>query len=128
MKCHAMQELERPEAMYKALGAKMVVGLPFKDIATSDSLLMRALPPSSDANGQRALRRLQVMQSSRCSVSPSSPSSSVSSHYLLRLETVGPGVFLALLIVSKSSKAMKTLTLLRANRRWECTSLRQQQV
>ena len=46
--------------MYRALGAKLVVGMPFKDIATSDSLLMRALPSPSDATAQRALRRLQV--------------------------------------------------------------------
>ena len=46
--------------MYKALGAKLVVGMPFKDIATSDSIFLRSLPEQSDAQGQRALRRLQV--------------------------------------------------------------------
>jgi len=46
--------------MYKALGAKLVVGMPFKDIATSDSLFLRSLPEASDKGGQRALRRLQV--------------------------------------------------------------------
>lgn len=33
--------------------------MPFKDIATSDTILMRELPPSSDAAGRRAIRRLQ---------------------------------------------------------------------
>jgi len=45
--------------LYKRLGAKLAVGMPFKDIATSDTILMREIPPSSDAEGRRALRRLQ---------------------------------------------------------------------
>lgn len=47
------------QVLYKKLGAKLAVGMPFKDIATSDSILMREIPPSSDAEGRRALRRLQ---------------------------------------------------------------------
>ena len=54
-----MQELEHPEAMYRALGTKLVVGMPFKDIATSDSIFLRSLPSSADQAGNRALRRLQ---------------------------------------------------------------------
>lgn len=54
-----LQELEHPEAMYKALGTKLVVGMPFKDIATSDSIFLRSLPDSEDQAGNRALRRLQ---------------------------------------------------------------------
>lgn len=46
--------------MYQALGAKLVVGMPFKDIATSDSIFLRELPAHDNAKGQRALRRLQV--------------------------------------------------------------------
>lgn len=45
--------------LYKKLGAKLVVGMPFKDIATSDTILMRTVPPSSDTEGRRALKRLQ---------------------------------------------------------------------
>ena len=55
-----VQDLQHPESMYRALGTKLVVGMPFKDIATSDSIFLRELPPQSDAQGQRALRRLQV--------------------------------------------------------------------
>ncbi len=55
--------------MYRALGAKLVVGMPFKDIATSDSLFLRSLPEASDNAGQRALRRLQV----RCPASHTTP-------------------------------------------------------
>jgi len=51
--------LKQADVMYRKLGAKLAVGMPFKDIATSDSILMREIPPSSDTEGRRALRRLQ---------------------------------------------------------------------
>lgn len=47
------------QVLYKKLGAKLVVGMPFKDIATVDSIYMHELPPTGDSEGQRALRRLQ---------------------------------------------------------------------
>lgn len=50
------------QVLYKKLGAKLAVGMPFKDIATSDSIFMRDLPPSSDKEGRRALRRLQEVR------------------------------------------------------------------
>eukprot|EP00879_Flechtneria_rotunda_P000533 GHRR01000637.1.p1 GENE.GHRR01000637.1~~GHRR01000637.1.p1 ORF type:complete len:730 (+),score=224.04 GHRR01000637.1:217-2406(+) len=55
----SLSELDAPEQLYRKLGAKLVVGMPFKDIATSDSIFMRQLPVSGDADGRRALRRLQ---------------------------------------------------------------------
>ena len=54
-----VKELEQPELLYRKLGAKLAVGMPFKDIATSDSIIMYSIPPSSDINGRRALARLQ---------------------------------------------------------------------
>ncbi|GBF87360.1 hypothetical protein Rsub_00071 [Raphidocelis subcapitata] len=51
--------LSSPEALYRKLGAKLVVGMPFKDIATSDAIFMRELPPAGDKDARRALRRLQ---------------------------------------------------------------------
>ena len=57
---HRPQDLETPEQTYRKLGAKLVVGMPFKDLATSDTLYMPHIPPSSDKEGRRALRRLQV--------------------------------------------------------------------
>ena len=57
----AAQDLERPEAMYRKLGAKLVVGMPFKDQATSDTLLLAEVPPSSQPDQRRALARLQVL-------------------------------------------------------------------
>ncbi|KAK9800350.1 hypothetical protein WJX73_008117 [Symbiochloris irregularis] len=55
----SMQDLEAAEGTYKRLGAKLVVGMPFKDIATSDTLLMPTVPSRDDAAGRRALKRLQ---------------------------------------------------------------------
>lgn len=37
----------------------MAVGLPFKDISTSDTLLMDQIPSSEDSEGRRTIRRLQ---------------------------------------------------------------------
>ena len=51
--------LQQGDALYAQLGCKTSVGMPFKDIATSDSLLLRDLPPASDAVARRTLRRLQ---------------------------------------------------------------------
>ena len=43
--------------LYNELGFKTAVGMPFKVIATSDSLFMRTLPETDDANARTALRR-----------------------------------------------------------------------
>ena len=48
----------QPDATYKALGAKLVVGMPFKDIATADALYLAAPPAADDARGRQALTRL----------------------------------------------------------------------
>ena len=56
----SMQDLEKPEQMYKKLGAKLVVGMPFKDQACSDTLVLPEVPPASDTDKRRALARLQV--------------------------------------------------------------------
>ena len=44
--------------LYKELGCKTAVGMPFKDIATTDSILLRKVPPASDKDARTALRRL----------------------------------------------------------------------
>jgi (E)-4-hydroxy-3-methylbut-2-enyl-diphosphate synthase len=55
----AMFSKENAQYLYKELGCKMAVGMPFKEIATSDSILMRTIPPSSDTAARLAMRRLQ---------------------------------------------------------------------
>ena len=37
----------------------MVVGMPFKDIATADSIFLPKVPPTSDAAGRKVIKRLQ---------------------------------------------------------------------
>eukprot|EP00560_Eucampia_antarctica_P003114 CAMPEP_0197835190 /NCGR_PEP_ID=MMETSP1437-20131217/25003_1 /TAXON_ID=49252 ORGANISM="Eucampia antarctica, Strain CCMP1452" /NCGR_SAMPLE_ID=MMETSP1437 /ASSEMBLY_ACC=CAM_ASM_001096 /LENGTH=751 /DNA_ID=CAMNT_0043440429 /DNA_START=70 /DNA_END=2325 /DNA_ORIENTATION=+ len=44
--------------LYQDLGCKTAVGMPFKDIATADSIFMRTIPPSTDTEARTALRRL----------------------------------------------------------------------
>ncbi|KAL5990670.1 hypothetical protein ACLOJK_011573 [Asimina triloba] len=53
-------QLKTPELLYKSLAAKLVVGMPFKDLATVDSILVRELPPveDTDAVSRLALKRL----------------------------------------------------------------------
>ena len=54
----AMFSKESAPYLYKDLGCKTAVGMPFKDIATSDSILMRTIPPSTDKDARTAIRRL----------------------------------------------------------------------
>ncbi|KAG2452668.1 hypothetical protein HYH02_002901 [Chlamydomonas schloesseri] len=55
----SLADLKQPEFLYKRLGAKLAVGMPFKDIATSDSIVLTEVPASGDKDARRALRRLQ---------------------------------------------------------------------
>jgi (E)-4-hydroxy-3-methylbut-2-enyl-diphosphate synthase len=55
----SLDELNNPDALYRALGSKMVVGMPFKDIATSDSIYMPQLPAVDDKVARKVLKRLQ---------------------------------------------------------------------
>ena len=50
--------LSNPQQLYADLGCKTVVGLPFKDISTSDTLLLSAPPAVDDAEGRQTLKRL----------------------------------------------------------------------
>jgi len=44
--------------LYKELGFKTAVGMPFKDIATADSIFMRTLPAQDNSAGRTGLRRM----------------------------------------------------------------------
>ncbi|KAE8687278.1 4-hydroxy-3-methylbut-2-en-1-yl diphosphate synthase (ferredoxin) [Hibiscus syriacus] len=50
--------LKAPELLYKSLAAKLVVGMPFKDLATVDSIILRELPPVDDSDARLALKWL----------------------------------------------------------------------
>ncbi|XP_047317223.1 4-hydroxy-3-methylbut-2-en-1-yl diphosphate synthase (ferredoxin), chloroplastic [Impatiens glandulifera] len=54
----SLDQLKKPELLYKSLAAKLVVGMPFKDLATVDSILLRELPPLDDSDARLALKRL----------------------------------------------------------------------
>ncbi|CAM0945344.1 unnamed protein product [Alopecurus aequalis] len=54
----SLNQLKAPELLYKSLATKLVVGMPFKDLATVDSILLRELPPVEDAQARLALKRL----------------------------------------------------------------------
>ena len=47
------------DPFYRDLGAKLAVGMPLRDIATSDSILLRELPDADDEKAIRSIRRLQ---------------------------------------------------------------------
>uniref|UniRef100_A0A0G4GW84 4-hydroxy-3-methylbut-2-en-1-yl diphosphate synthase (ferredoxin), chloroplastic n=1 Tax=Chromera velia CCMP2878 TaxID=1169474 RepID=A0A0G4GW84_9ALVE len=50
---------KNPESLYRALGCKLAIGMPFKDIATADSVVLDQSPEVEDASARLALRRLQ---------------------------------------------------------------------
>ncbi|RWR83944.1 4-hydroxy-3-methylbut-2-en-1-yl diphosphate synthase ferredoxin, chloroplastic [Cinnamomum micranthum f. kanehirae] len=54
----SLDQLKTPELLYKSLAAKLVVGMPFKDLATVDSILVKELPPVEDTDSRLALKRL----------------------------------------------------------------------
>ncbi|GMP88969.1 hypothetical protein CsSME_00040749 [Camellia sinensis var. sinensis] len=54
----SLDQLKTPELLYKSLAAKLVVGMPFKDLATVDSILLRELPSADDNDARLALKRL----------------------------------------------------------------------
>ncbi|GMH07109.1 hypothetical protein Nepgr_008949 [Nepenthes gracilis] len=54
----SLDQLKTPELLYKSLAAKLVVGMPFKDLATVDSILLTELPPVDDIDARLALKRL----------------------------------------------------------------------
>jgi len=53
-----MLSKENVQYLYQELGCKTAVGMPFKDVATSDSIYMPTIPPSSNIEARTALRRL----------------------------------------------------------------------
>ncbi|KAK1409913.1 hypothetical protein QVD17_36443 [Tagetes erecta] len=54
----SLDQLKTPELFYKSVAAKLVLGMPFKDLASVDSILLRELPPEDDKDARLALKRL----------------------------------------------------------------------
>lgn len=55
----SLDDLKNPEQLYVNLGAKMVVGMPFKDVATTDSIYLPEVPATDDMAARKAIKRLQ---------------------------------------------------------------------
>lgn len=55
----SLDDLKRGERLYRDLGCKLVVGMPFKDIASTDSIFLREVPHVGDAESRVHLKRLQ---------------------------------------------------------------------
>jgi len=53
------EDLANPDKLYYNLGCKTAVGMPFKDLATSDSILLQQSPAMDATKERTALRRLQ---------------------------------------------------------------------
>ena len=53
-----MLSAENVQYLYQQLGCKTAVGMPFKDIATVDSVLLNKVPAADDTDARTALRRL----------------------------------------------------------------------
>lgn len=53
-----MLKKENTQYLYQELGFKSAVGMPFKDVATIDSVYMETIPPSSDTDARTTLRRM----------------------------------------------------------------------
>ncbi|KAH1066782.1 hypothetical protein J1N35_031769 [Gossypium stocksii] len=49
----SLDQLKAPELLHKSLAAKLVVGMPFKDFPTVDSIILRELPLIDDSDAVR---------------------------------------------------------------------------
>jgi len=54
-----VSQLQNPDRLYRDIGCKTAVGMPFKDIATSDSIFLNEVPAENDKVARTTLRRLQ---------------------------------------------------------------------
>jgi (E)-4-hydroxy-3-methylbut-2-enyl-diphosphate synthase len=40
----SLDQLKAPETLYRALATKLIIGMPYKDLATVDTILLNELP------------------------------------------------------------------------------------
>jgi (E)-4-hydroxy-3-methylbut-2-enyl-diphosphate synthase len=55
----SLDQLANADKLYYDLGCKTAVGMPFKDLATSDSIFLRKVPAKGEDKQRLALKRLQ---------------------------------------------------------------------
>ncbi|KAL2622246.1 hypothetical protein R1flu_002451 [Riccia fluitans] len=54
----SLEQLKNPETLYRALSCKLIIGMPYKDLATVDTIFLRELPPVEDKGARLAVKRL----------------------------------------------------------------------
>ncbi|KAG0556909.1 hypothetical protein KC19_11G088200 [Ceratodon purpureus] len=53
-----LDQLKNPETLYRNLATKLIIGMPYKDLATVDTILLNKLPAVGDKASRLAVKRL----------------------------------------------------------------------
>ncbi|KAG0564073.1 hypothetical protein KC19_8G080700 [Ceratodon purpureus] len=53
-----LDQLKNPETLYRNLATKLIIGMPYKDLATVDTILLKKLPAAADRASRLAVKRL----------------------------------------------------------------------
>lgn len=53
-----LDQLKNPETLYRNLATKLIIGMPYKDLATVDTVLLNKLPAAADKTSRLAVKRL----------------------------------------------------------------------
>ncbi|XP_024359898.1 4-hydroxy-3-methylbut-2-en-1-yl diphosphate synthase (ferredoxin), chloroplastic isoform X1 [Physcomitrium patens] len=53
-----LDQLKNPEALYRNLATKLIMGMPYKDLATVDTIFLNKLPAAEDRASRLAVKRL----------------------------------------------------------------------
>lgn len=53
-----LDQLKNPEVLYRDLATKLIIGMPYKDLATVDTILLNKLPEVADRASRLAVKRL----------------------------------------------------------------------
>jgi (E)-4-hydroxy-3-methylbut-2-enyl-diphosphate synthase len=54
----SLDQLKAPETLYRALATKLIIGMPYKDLATVDTILLNELPAVENREARLAVKRL----------------------------------------------------------------------
>lgn len=55
----SLEDIKQADKFYRNLGTKSVVGMPFKDMVTSDSIYLSKVPAKDDTAARKTLKRIQ---------------------------------------------------------------------
>lgn len=54
----SLEQLKKPETLYRQLATKLIIGMPYKDLATVDTIVLDKLPAVEDRAARLAVKRL----------------------------------------------------------------------